>query len=167
MIPKLRSLLGGESGRQVARLAAIGVLNTVNFFILMNLLRLAGVGLVPAVTIAFAASTFVSYVLNRRWTFGLDRNAGGARETARFYLVNLVAWAVTVGVISAADWLVGPLSRIGENVASLAAAIITLLPKFVSYRDIVFGRALAETERDGPATSTDQTDQTDRSTTVH
>lgn len=147
MFGKIRSLLGGESARQVARLAVIGVLNTVNFFLLMNLLRLVGVGLIPAVTIAFALATLVSYVLNRRWTFGLDQSAGGATETAKFYLVNIGAWAVTVAVISAADWLFGPLSRIGENVASLAAAVLTLLPKFVSYRDLVFGKALAASRR--------------------
>jgi putative flippase GtrA len=144
---KIRSFAAGESGRQVARLAVIGVLNTINFFLLMNLLRFAGVGLIPAVTIAFAAATFVSYVLNRRWTFGLEENAGSATETAKFYLVNIGAWAVTVAVISATDWLFGPLNRVGENLASLAAAALTLLPKFVSYRDIVFGKALAASRR--------------------
>ncbi len=147
MFGKIRSLLAGESIRQVARLAVIGVLNTVNFFVLMNLLRFLGVGLIPAVTIAFALATFVSYVLNRRWTFGLDQSAGGATETAKFYAVNIGAWAVTVAVISAADWLFGPLSRVGENIASLAAAAVTLLPKFVSYRDLVFGKALAASRR--------------------
>ncbi len=140
---KIRSLLRRESARQVARLAVIGVLNTIDFFVLMNLLRLVDVPLIPAVTVAFAAATFVSYVLNRRWTFGLKQNAGGAGETARFYLVNLGAWAVTVAVITVADQLFGPLNRIGENVASLAAAVVTLLPKFLSYRELVFGKALA------------------------
>lgn len=143
----LRTALAGDSARQVARLAVIGVINTVNFFLLMNLLRFFGVALIPAVTVAFALATFVSYVLNRRWTFGLESNAGSAGETARFYLVNIVAWAVTVSVISAADWLFGPLSRVGENLASLAAAVLTILPKFLSYRDLVFGKALAAAGR--------------------
>lgn len=140
---KLRSLVASDTGRQVARLAVIGVLNTVNFFMLMNVFRLIGIGLIASVTLAFAVATFVSYVLNRRWTFGLPESAGGAGETARFYLVNIVAWAVTVGVISLADLAFGPLSRIGENLASLAAAVVTLLPKFFSYRDVVFGKAIA------------------------
>lgn len=127
----------------MARLAVIGVLNTLNFFVLMNLLRLLDVPLIPAVTVAFAAATFVSYLLNRAWTFGLEASDGNLSETIRFYLVNLGAWAVTVGVIWSSDQLFGPLTRIGENLASLAAAVVTLLPKFLTYRDLVFGKALA------------------------
>lgn len=141
--PVIRRLLGRESTTQVIRLGVIGVLNTVNFFILLNLFRLIGVGLLVSVTIAFAMATFVSYVLNRRWTFGLEEPSGGLSETMRFYLVNVGAWLITVMIIWAADELFGPLSRLGENLASLAAAVITLLPKFVSYRDLVFGQALA------------------------
>jgi putative flippase GtrA len=138
----LRDLLQRESTRQVARLAAIGVLNTVCFFVLLNLFRLFDVGLILSVSLAFGLSTLGSYVLNRRWTFGLDSSQGGAMETARFYLVNLAAWAVTVTVISLADAAFGPLDRLGENVASLAAAVVTLLPKFWSYRSLVFGKAI-------------------------
>lgn len=131
-----------SSATQVGKLAVIGVLNTINFFVGLNLLRFLGVGLYPAVTVAFGAATFVSYVLNRRWTFGLDGYAGGLPETARFYLVNVGAWAVTVAFIWGVDGAFGPLDRIGENLASFGAAGVTLLPKFVTYRDLVFGKAL-------------------------
>lgn len=151
----IHRLLEKESTAQVIRLGLIGVLNTVNFFILLNLLRLVGVGLILAVTIAFAMATFVSYVLNRRWTFGLDESSGGVSETVRFYAVNLGAWAITVMIIWTADQLFGPLDRIGENLASLAAAALTLLPKFLSYRDIVFGKAIAAArKRQQPAKQT-------------
>ncbi len=139
----MQKALARQSVRQLARLAVIGLINTLNFFVLMNLLRFFDVPLIPAVTVAFAAATFVSYLLNRSWTFGLEASDGNLSETIRFYLVNLGAWAVTVGVIWSADQLFGPLSRIGENLASLAAAVVTLLPKFLSYRDLVFGKALA------------------------
>jgi putative flippase GtrA len=139
----IRRLLAKESTAQVIRLGLIGVLNTVDFFILLNLFRYFGVGLILSVTIAFALATFVSYVLNRRWTFGLDKSSGGVSETIRFYAVNVGAWAITVMIIWTADRLFGPLDRIGENLASLAAAVLTLLPKFLSYRDIVFGKAIA------------------------
>lgn len=139
----IRRLLAKESTAQVIRLGLIGVLNTVDFFILLNVLRFLGVGLILSVTIAFALATFVSYVLNRRWTFGLDESSGGVSETIRFYAVNVGAWAITVLIIWTADNLFGPLDRVGENLASLAAAALTLLPKFLSYRDIVFGKAIA------------------------
>lgn len=139
----IRRLLAKESTAQMMRLGLIGVLNTIDYFILLNILRSVGVRLIPAVTAAFAIATFISYVLNRRWTFGLAKNSGGAGETARFYLVNIGAWMVTVAIIWISDRLFGPLDRIGENLASLAAAVLTLVPKFLSYRDIVFGKAIA------------------------
>lgn len=147
----IRRLLAKDSTAQVVRLGLIGVLNTLNFFILMNLLRLVGIGLILAVSIAFGLATFVSYVLNRRWTFGLEESSGGASETVRFYAVNVGAWMITVAIIWTADQLFGPLNRIGENVASLAAAVLTLLPKFLSYRDIVFGKAIAAARKVQPS----------------
>ncbi len=137
-----KSLATRTAGGQLLRLAVIGVINTVDFLLFFNLLRNVGMVRDLAVTVAFAAATFISYVLNRRWTFGLPDNAGGAVETAQFYVVNLVAWAVTVVVINLADLWFGPLSRLGENVASLAAGVIVLVPKLASYRDIVFKKAL-------------------------
>lgn len=138
----LRTLMTKQTGRQMVRLAVIGVLNTLNYLIFFNILRNFSVPRDVAVTIAFAAATFISYVLNRRWTFGLPDSAGGAVETAQFYIVNIVAWAVTVGVINLADAWFGPLTRLGENVAALAAGVIVLIPKLASYRDIVFRKAL-------------------------
>ena len=143
----LRTLTTRTAGRQIVRLAVIGVLNTVNFLIFFNLLRNVSVARDVAVTIAFAAATFISYVLNRRWTFGLSDSAGNAGETAKFYVVNVVAWAVTVGVINLADIWFGPLSRLGENIASLAAGVLVLIPKLASYRDIVFRKALRRESR--------------------
>ncbi len=139
---------GGDTGRRVTRLAVIGLLNTVNYFVLFNIFRQFDFALIASVTLAFALATFVSYVLNRRWTFGLEDNAGGLSETIRFYLVNAAAWAVTVAFITICDRLFGPLQRVGENLASLAAAGVTLLPKFVSYRDLVFGKAIAAAKPD-------------------
>lgn len=154
----LKTLTTRTAGRQMIRLGVIGVLNTINFLILFNILRNVAVPRDLAVTIAFAAATFVSYVLNRRWTFGLPDNAGGAIETAQFYIVNVVSWAVTVGVINLADLWFGPLSRLGENVASLAAGVIVLIPKLASYRDIVFRKALGRsTESTSPGTHSTET----------
>lgn len=138
----LKTLTTRTAGGQVMRLAVIGVINTFDYLLFFNLLRNFGVVRDLAVTLAFAIATFISYVLNRRWTFGLPDNAGGAVETAQFYVVNLVAWAVTIAVINLADLWFGPLSRLGENIASLAAGGIVLLPKLASYRDIVFRKAL-------------------------
>lgn len=140
----LRSFTTRDAGSQMVRLALIGVVNTVNYFALFNILRPLGVSLFWSVTIAFAAATFGSYVLNRRWTFGLSENAGSMRETVEFYAVNLVAWGVTIVIVTGADRLFGPLGTLGENAASVVAALIILVPKFASYRDVVFRRALQQ-----------------------
>jgi putative flippase GtrA len=138
----LRTLVTRDAGTQMMRLAMIGVLNTITYFVLFNIARAIDVSLFWSVTIAFGLSTFMSYVLNRRWTFGLDDNSGGVTETAQFFAVNIMAWGVTVLIVMGADRLFGPLGILGENLASLAAAALILVPKFASYRDVVFRKAL-------------------------
>ena len=137
----LQSFLTREAFSQVVKVGLIGVANTVVSFTLFNVFRVAGINPFWSVTLAFAVTTFMSYLLNRRWTFQLDAAVSG-RETLNFYLVNIAAWALTAGMLWAADAIWGPLSRLQENLAYAAAALIIILPKFASYRDLVFGRAL-------------------------
>ena len=83
-------------------------------------------------------------MLNRIWTFELGGGKVSGRETIQFYLVNGAAWAGTAGTMWLAETLFGPLSNLAANGVYLFASAIILLPKFASYRDIVFGEALAE-----------------------
>jgi putative flippase GtrA len=101
---------------------------------------------VAAVSVAFALTTFMSYLLNRVWTFELKDGRVSGRETVRFYLVNVAAWAGTAGSMWLAEAMLGPLSTIAANVVYLITSIVILLPKFASYRDIVFGKAIKEQE---------------------
>jgi putative flippase GtrA len=98
--------------------------------------------------VAFAVATFVSYLLNRRWSFQLTDGRVSLRETINFYAINIVAWLVTIGIVQIAEWLFGPLSLLGENVAKFAAVVVILIPKFAGYRDIVFRKALTADGRD-------------------
>jgi hypothetical protein len=41
-----------------------------------------------------------------------------------------------------AETLFGPLSRVAANAVYLGVSLLILLPKFASYRDLVFGAAL-------------------------
>jgi putative flippase GtrA len=143
----LRSFATGEAVRQFLKVGVIGVLNTVTFFVIFNILRsTTDMNRPLAVSIAFAVATLLSYVLNRRWTFKLKDGNVVLRETVIFYAVNLLAWAVTVAVVESADAVFGPLDRLGENIALIVAAGLILLPKFASYRDVVFRRALRGSE---------------------
>jgi len=140
----LKTFANKESLVQVAKVATVGVFNTVATFVLFNAVRWAGSSWFVAITVAFTITTFLSYLINRRWTFALVDGHVSGRETAAFFGVNIVAYLASVGMIWLAEELFGPLTRVGENVALLVAAGILILPKLASYRDLVFGRALEE-----------------------
>jgi putative flippase GtrA len=143
----LKTFMTTETAGQFAKVGAIGILNTVVDFGLFNILRVGGMSRNWAITVAFAVATFVSYMLNRRWSFQLTDGKVSLRETVNFYAINIVAWLVTIFIVQAADWLFGPLSLAGENFAKLAAVLVILIPKFAGYRDIVFRKALSEDGR--------------------
>lgn len=140
----LKTFANKASVVQMAKVATVGVFNTGATFIIFNAVRWAGLSWFVAITVAFTITTFLSYLINRRWTFALVDGHVSGRETAAFFAVNIVAYLASVGMIWLAEELFGPLSRIGENVALLVAAGILILPKLASYRDLVFGRALKE-----------------------
>jgi hypothetical protein len=48
----------------------------------------------------------------------------------------------------AAEVFFGPLSKMAANVVYLVTSLVILLPKFASYRDLVFGRAIQDRDRD-------------------
>jgi hypothetical protein len=93
----------------------------------------------------------MSYLINRRWTFELKDGRVSGRETASFFGVNVVAYAVSAGIMALAQTWFGPLSRPGENLVLIIAAGLLILPKLAGYRDIVFGKALEDQVE--PATS--------------
>lgn len=142
----LRSLVTREALGQFLRLGLIGGLNTIVYFVLLNVLfSLVGLSDFWSVTWAFVLATGLSYVLNRRWTFQIKEGKGSLRESLVFYAVNLTAWAATVGVVELAEKIFGTSTALQVNLASLVATAIILIPKFASYRDLVFKKALTQT----------------------
>ena len=144
----LASFMTKQALGQFVKVGLVGLANTVVSFALFNVFLWMGWWSVLAVSAAFAVTTFMSYLLNRAWTFEIKDGKVSGRETANFYLVNLAAWAGTAGTMWIAEVLFGPLSKIAANGVYLATSIVILLPKFASYRDIVFGRAIREQECD-------------------
>jgi len=143
----LASFMTKESFEQFAKVGLVGVANTIVSFSLFNLFLWMGWWSVAAVSVAFALTTFMSYLLNRAWTFEIKDGKVSGGETVRFYLVNLAAWAGTAGTMWLAETMFGPLSKIAANGVYLVTSILILLPKFASYRDVVFGKAIKEKER--------------------
>lgn len=144
----LASFMTKQALGQFIKVGLVGLANTVVSFALFNLFLWMGWWSVLAVSAAFALTTFMSYLLNRAWTFEIKDGKVSGRETANFYLVNLAAWAGTAGTMWIAETMFGPLSKIAANGVYLATSIVILLPKFASYRDIVFGKAIREREHD-------------------
>jgi putative flippase GtrA len=134
----VRSLFSAEARSQIVKVGAIGVVNTIVDFSLANIAKFAG---------DWSDFWSVTYTLNRRWTFAIKHGRGLVRETVVFYFINVVAWAVTVGIVAAADAWVGPLDALTFNLAKISAVVVVLLPKFASYRDLVFRRSI-DHERD-------------------
>ena len=56
--------------------------------------------------------------------------------------VNFGAWAATVGLVELAERVFGTSTALQVNLASLVATAFILIPKFASYRDLVFKKAL-------------------------
>lgn len=144
----LASFMTKRAVGQFVKVGLVGLANTVVSFALFNVFLWMGWWSVLAVSASFAVTTFMSYLLNRAWTFEIKDGKVSGRETANFYLVNLAAWAGTAGTMWIAEAWFGPLSKVAANGVYLAASIVILLPKFASYRDIVFGKAIREQECD-------------------
>lgn len=156
MTSYLRSFMNRESAGQLVKLAIIGVANTgVHLAVLNTFLAFEVGGPLIRASIAFTVATAVSYVLNRRWTFQIKHDEGMLRETIPFFVINVAALAITLGVVGLADRVWGPLDPFAENVANLAAGFVIILPKLAGYRDLVFRRSLsathAEPQADGVA----------------
>jgi putative flippase GtrA len=139
----LRTFTTKQTARQFVSVGLIGIFNTMVDFGAFNVLRALSMPRNWAIVLAFSIATFISYLLNRRWTFGIRIGGVSVRETVNFAAVNVAALAMTLVVVEIADAVFGPLDLFGENVAKVAAVVVVLVPKFAGYRDIVFRRALA------------------------
>jgi putative flippase GtrA len=147
----LKSFANRESLNQAIKVGIVGVFNTVVSFSLFNVFRVMGASPQWSLAISFALTTFMSYLINRRWTFDLKDGKVSGRETASFFGVNVVAYGVSAGIMAMAQTWFGPLSRLGENFVLIVAAGVLILPKLAGYRDIVFGKALDEQAEPIPA----------------
>jgi len=143
----LKTFANRESLFQAVKVAIVGVFNTIVSFALFNLfLVVLDWSWFASLTVSFTLTTFMSYLINRWWTFSLTDGRVSGRETVSFFGVNILAYLASVGIVWLADTILGPLSTIGYNIALLFAAGLLILPKLAGYRDIVFGGALKAQE---------------------
>ncbi len=140
----LKTLVHREALVQMVKLGFIGGFNTVVTLALSLLFRKIGMLDELAVASAWVIGTLLSYFLNRRWTFALETAGANVRETSHFFVVNVVAGALTVGFVWLAGRLRGDLSDAEFLGAQIVASAIIVIPKFAAYRDVVFKRSLSD-----------------------
>ena len=143
----LETFANKESFVQAIKIGLVGVFNTVVSLGLFNVfLQLFEWNWFTSITVVFVATTFMSYLINRRWTFELKDGKVSGHETAKFFAINIAAYFATIAIMWVAETVFGPLSAIGYNIALIIAAGILILPKLAGYRDVVFSKALSSDE---------------------
>ena len=142
----VKTLMHREALTQMLKLGFIGGFNTAVTLALSLVFRKLGMLDEFAVALAWVLGTLLSYFLNRRWTFSLDTKGANVRETSHFFLVNVVAGALTVGFVFLAGRLRGDLSDVEFLGAQILASAVIVIPKFAAYRDVVFKRSLTHAE---------------------
>ena len=119
---------------QIAKFAAVGVVNTGTCYVLYLLLH-TWLPYYPAYVIAFLISMVGSFFLNTYITY---RTKPTWRKFLLFPLTNLTNFVVTsVGVFVLVEW-----AHVNERIAPLAAAVVAIPVTFVLSRRIL-------THRDG------------------
>jgi putative flippase GtrA len=140
----LRTFANKASFVQAIKVGLVGVLNTIVSLALFNVfLGLLDWHWFGSLTVSFALTTFMSYLINRRWTFELTDGKVSGKETATFFGINIAAYVISAAIVWTADQVFGPLDNLGYNVALIFAAGLLILPKLAGYRDVVFSHALS------------------------
>jgi len=143
---------------QFAKFAAVGTLNTMVDFGVLNLeIFLSniyqGVGYSVFKAISFICATTNSFFWNKYWTFGAAGKAT-AGEAVRFYVIAGVGWILNV---SAASLVVNILARPAvispgqwSNIGALAGVAAAFLWDFLGYKFIVFKKTSVAAEPVNP-----------------
>jgi putative flippase GtrA len=77
-----------------------GILSvSLNLLIIVLLTEIAGLNYLLSISVCFATVTFVSFCVNRFWTFG-KRGEGARRDLARYGLVALIQLPLSLGFCS-------------------------------------------------------------------
>jgi putative flippase GtrA len=132
--------------RQFGRFAAVGTLNTlINFGILNLLMYFTGItrGIYYSlfIAIAFVAAVTNSYFWNKFWSFQ-SKNGISLSEFSRFLIITIVGLLINDGVASFLVNVLGPIDGFSAvlwaNLSALAGVAAAFLWNFCGYRYIIF-----------------------------
>jgi putative flippase GtrA len=143
---------------EVAKFGAVGLVNTVLDYAVLNLLL--SIGPLKAKVASTIVATTASYVMNRQWTFNTRDRAGLRREYVMFFALNLVGLAIQLSVLALAKYGLGftehggGSDRLALNVFNGVGIAVAMVFRFWAYRAFVFKDGPEAAELD-PAAVTD------------
>jgi len=123
----------GGLGKQVRWFAAIGVVSTLAYLGLYDLLR-SGLAAEPANALALLATTAGNTVANRRLTFGRGGRDAAWRDQAVGLLGLLAAVIITTGGLGLLQWFRPTASRVGEMIVLVLANGLATVVRFLLLR---------------------------------
>lgn len=125
--------------REVAKFGAVGAVNTVLDFAILNAL-VFGLGVSPlrAKVVSTVIAATSSYVMNRHWTFRHRGRQGVRREYTLFFGLNAVGLAISLLILWVVRYGFGLQGALALNAANVLAMVFATLFRFWSYRRFVW-----------------------------
>jgi putative flippase GtrA len=131
---------------EVAKFGAVGLVNTVLDYAVLNLLL--SIGPLKAKVASTIVATTASYVMNRQWTFSRRDRAGVRREYVLFFALNLAGLVIQLAVLAVAKYGLGFTEhgggddRLALNLFNALGIAVAMVFRFWAYRTFVFKSAV-------------------------
>ena len=124
---------------EVAKFGVVGLAGFVVQLGVQNALHSGlKVGPLISLTVAYIIATAVTFLGNRHWAFKHRKGAGLKRETIVFVLLNLVGYAIQVGIVDIAYYGLGYKDGLSYNIATVIGIGLATLFRLFAYRKFVF-----------------------------
>ena len=128
--------------REAAKFGAVGAVNTVLDFAVLNLL-VFGLGLAPLRSKVFSTvvAATSSYAMNRHWTFRHREKQGVRREYLLFFALNAVGLGISLLVLGVVRYGLDQDGALAINLANVVSIGLGTVFRFWSYRRFVWTQA--------------------------
>jgi putative flippase GtrA len=127
-----------EIVKQFVKYGVVGVLNVAIFFAIYDGLRLADTSTLVARAAAFVTTSFISFRLNKSWSFRDPRRHAVVRQYFSFLGFTAVGFALHTVLFTLFRIPLKRFGLLGENLALLCALPFSVLWNFTGYRYWVF-----------------------------
>ncbi len=143
---RIRSLLARRPGlaRFVRYSAASAVATVVSSVTIAVAVGTFGLGAVPAAIAAFCTGALVAFVINRYWSWGVDRSQGAGRDFIRYWVVAAFTALIATGcahlgaVYAQHAGLTGAAKIVVIESAYFGSYAVTFVAKFLLLDRFVF-----------------------------